>query len=44
MGFFAKSKNADILKAELEKKIKNTKNEINILTEKLKLLRKSEKE
>jgi len=43
IGFFAKSKNADILKAELEKKMKNTKNEITVLTEKLKLLRQMER-
>jgi len=43
IGFFAKSKNADILKAELEKKMKHSKNEITVLTEKLKLLRQMER-
>ena len=43
IGFFAKSKNADILKAELEKKMKHSKNEIIVLTEKLKLLRQMER-
>jgi len=43
IGFFAKSKNADILKDELEKKMKHSKNEITVLTEKLKLLRQMER-
>jgi hypothetical protein len=39
IGFLAHSKNADILKAEFDKKITHSKNEIKILEEKLKLLR-----
>ncbi len=43
IGFLAHSKNADILKAEFDKKINNTKNEIKILEEKLKVLRETER-
>ncbi len=39
VGFFASSKKADLLKAEFESKIENAKQEIDILKEKLKILR-----
>lgn len=39
IGFFANSKNADLLKAEFEKKINNAKNEIVDIESKLKLLK-----
>jgi hypothetical protein len=39
LGFFASSKNADLLKAQFEKKIESTKEEIKQLEEKLKLLK-----
>ncbi len=39
LGFFASSKNADLLKAQFEKKIENAKDEIKQLEEKLKLLK-----
>ena len=41
IGFFASSKKADILKNEFEEKIEKAKQEINILEEKLKILRES---
>ncbi len=39
LGFFANSKNADLLKSQFEKKIKSAKEEIKQLEEKLKLLK-----
>ncbi len=39
LGFFASSKNADLLKAQFEKKIESAKDEIRQLEEKLKLLK-----
>ncbi|MBR6920151.1 MAG: DUF349 domain-containing protein [Bacteroidales bacterium] len=39
LGFFASSKNADLLKAQFEKKIESTREEIKQLEEKLKLLK-----
>ena len=44
MGFFAQSKNADLLKAEFEKKITKAKNEALILEAKLKVLNATELE
>jgi len=44
IGFLAQSKNADILKAEFDKKIINSKNEILMLEEKLKMLREMDKQ
>jgi len=42
IGFFAASKNADLLKVEFEKKIQNAKNEVLILEAKLKVLNATE--
>ena len=39
IGFFASSKKADVLKAEFEEKIETARNEINVLKEKMKILR-----
>ncbi len=44
MGFFAQSKNADLLKEEFEKKIKKAKNEVKILEAKVKVLNNTELE
>ncbi|MDR4987340.1 MAG: DUF349 domain-containing protein [Bacteroidales bacterium] len=41
IGFFASSKKADLLKAEFEEKIENSRNEIALLKEKMKILRES---
>jgi hypothetical protein len=43
MGFLANSKNADLLKAEFDKKIENSRNEIKVLEEKLKILRETDR-
>ncbi|MFP4690719.1 MAG: DUF349 domain-containing protein [Bacteroidales bacterium] len=39
IGFFASSKKADVLKAEFEEKIEKARNEIDVLKEKMKILR-----
>jgi hypothetical protein len=44
MGFFANSKNADVLKIELEKKIEKARKEFKVLQAKYRFLDKSEKE